>query len=127
MIGTRRYPEPELRPAFVNAQRYRTVLLKQKPLPHQNPYGHGGLGSRMTAGTGASPAQLEREERRRHADAAAEGRTCAGKCAICAVDAMHAARPAKPMTGRPEVVPASAAAIALAKDRRAGLVGEWGF
>jgi hypothetical protein len=100
---------------------------KQKPLPHQNPYGHGGLGSRMTAGTGTSTAQLEREERKRHAAAAAEGRACTAECAICAVDRMHAARPAKPLTGRPEVVPATAAAIALAADRRAGIVGDWGF
>ena len=119
MIGTRRYPELEITPA---QHFYRTVLVKQKPAPHQNPYGHGGLGSRMTAGTGTSTAQLEREERKRHARG-----ECRPECAICAHDRMCAARPLRPLTGRPEVVPASAAAIALAADRRAGLVGEWGF
>lgn len=100
--------------------------MKPKPAPHQNPYGHGGLGSRMTAGTGTSPAQLEREERRRHA--AGE---CRAECALCAVAAMHAdkgrALALRRLLPRPEVAPASAAAIALAADRRAGIVGDWGF
>jgi hypothetical protein len=117
MIATRSHPRPEITPA---QHFYRTVMVKQKPAPHQSPFGRDTIGHAMPVNP--TRAHLEREERRRHA----AGECCEG-CALCAVDAMHAARPLRPPPGRPEVVPASAAAIALAADRRAGLVGEWGF
>lgn len=111
MIATRAYPRLEI-------TRLRPV--KPKPAPHQSPFGRDTIGHAMPANP--TRTQLERLEVKAHREGA-----CRAECSVCAVDRLAAARPLKPPPGRIARVEASAAALALAADRRAGLVGEWGW